>query len=199
LGMCLLYGLAGCGQPALADVDEEDGRGRIGGRCCQPLCPAGQVLCGHNCYDLRADPFNCGVCGNRCGGDEWCQEGVCVPASCGVYVACGNECCGTSGVCEQRCLASGSCTPSCVFTGYVPCGGSACRGTNEVCEDDVCHGPPCNDRRRTSCDGVCVDLTSNPNHCGGCDHRCRQDQACRGGRCIDRACGSLSPSRPPRR
>ena len=41
---------------------------------CEPICPAGQTLCGETCYDLLGDPDNCGTCGNQCAADEYCQQ-----------------------------------------------------------------------------------------------------------------------------
>jgi hypothetical protein len=39
--------------------------------------------------------------------------------------------------------------------------------------------PPC----ATPCDGACVDLSTNPAHCGACDVACGDGEACRAGVC----------------
>src|SRR5215207_3536360 len=37
----------------------------------------------------------------------------------------------------------------------------------------------------------CVDTSSDPEHCGSCDHACREDQTCVAGRCICTPSSSL--------
>lgn len=34
------------------------------------------------------------------------------------------------------------------------------------------------------CDGQCVELASDPNHCGACSQHCSGSDRCRGGRCV---------------
>jgi hypothetical protein len=34
------------------------------------------------------------------------------------------------------------------------------------------------------CDGVCVDINTDPNHCGSCRHACSSGQVCRFGACF---------------
>ena len=45
---------------------------------------------------------------------------------------------------------------------------------------------------RTSCDGQCVDLASDRDHCGVCDIACAPGLACQGGVCIPDACAPLT-------
>jgi hypothetical protein len=42
-----------------------------------------------------------------------------------------------------------------------------------------------------ACDGVCVDVRSDVNRCGACDHACEDGQLCAYGRCWDDCEGSL--------
>lgn len=41
----------------------------------------------------------------------------------------------------------------------------------------------------TWCDGLCVDLNSDPEHCGGCDTGCVVTDSCFEAVCIDKVCG----------
>lgn len=53
---------------------------------------------------------------------------------------------------------------------------SACAGSSIVgaeCRSDL-----------SLCGGMCVDLSSDPLHCGACDNACGSDQVCVGGECI---------------
>jgi hypothetical protein len=40
----------------------------------------------------------------------------------------------------------------------------------------------------TACGGACVDVVSNPDHCGRCGSPCGSDQACAGGSCVPVVC-----------
>ncbi len=42
-------------------------------------CASGLKRCGKACIDVRADPANCGACGNACGAGEVCAGGTCGP------------------------------------------------------------------------------------------------------------------------
>jgi streptogramin lyase len=43
-------------------------------------------------------------------------------------------------------------------------------------------GPHC-EQGETVCDGTCVELGSNPDHCGACGQRCPEGRVCSGGNC----------------
>jgi hypothetical protein len=44
-------------------------------------CTTG-AACGDGCVDLKADPDNCGVCGNACGAGKECNDGACSAVTC---------------------------------------------------------------------------------------------------------------------
>jgi glucosylceramidase len=48
-----------------------------GGWINDTVCPADQVACGERCFDLAADPMNCGGCGIPCSTGQFCQNGAC--------------------------------------------------------------------------------------------------------------------------
>jgi hypothetical protein len=52
---------------------------------------------------------------------------------------------------------------------------------NEVCEDGSC-GNECSGNN-VECDGSCVNLQTDVEHCGECDYACSVDQICAGGAC----------------
>jgi glucosylceramidase len=41
------------------------------------ICPTGQTACGLVCFDVTADPLNCGGCGIPCPAGQVCQAGAC--------------------------------------------------------------------------------------------------------------------------
>lgn len=60
-----------------------------------------------------------------------------------------------------------------------------------ACESKTEEEPLCNDGF-IRCDGVCIDFTSNPAHCGACGQACDEGQACGAGRCTARCTDGLS-------
>jgi hypothetical protein len=169
------------------------------GRCVYQ-CAEGAVRCGGTCTLLEWDPDNCGACGNACPeAAPYCSQGVCSPCQPGLTLcgdscvdlgsnpdhcgACGNVCGGSTPNCYQ-----GACVGGC--QGYCPegwCGGDGCGGVCACpagweCEQNGWCSNPCV-FPFILCDGVCVDPTSNRNHCGGCGVQCAPGEACLGGFC----------------
>ncbi len=64
------------------------------------------------------------------------------------------------------------------------------------CGDDDDHGQTCPNPSQTLC-GIdeCVDLQTDPEHCGDCERVCDPDQTCVGGQCFS---PSLPPLLPPK-
>jgi hypothetical protein len=95
----------------------------------------GTPMCQHctaiGCFDVNVDPFSCGACGHVCNPDEYCDQGTCVPTSCGNAAGCTSSqiCCG--GTCcppGQLCCASAS-GPTCMtpILGTCPAAVSNCQ------------------------------------------------------------------------
>jgi hypothetical protein len=74
-------------------------------------CDNGKIACGDMCFDVSADPVNCGACGVACAGDETCAGGSCVPnpkpKTCTPACPTGQTCQG--GVCANTAIVA-SCT-----------------------------------------------------------------------------------------
>ena len=148
------------------------------------MCGVGQTNCGGSCVVTTSDPFNCGICGNRCTSTQLCGGGMCVPrmpadggvppsdggVTCAAGLAdCGGFCInlqtdpGHCGACPTVCSASQMCTagacvplstPTCTMAGFGLCG------------------------------GFCINLQTDPGHCGACPTMCSSSQICRGGVCV---------------
>src|SRR5262245_8783664 len=69
------------------------------------VCAAGESDCcltedGALCTNLAEDPANCGECGNSCGEDETCEDGLCAPPTCGDL---GDPCADDTDCCDGFC------------------------------------------------------------------------------------------------
>jgi hypothetical protein len=125
------------------------------------------------------DPTNCGLCGVVCAEGTTCQGGACVMSG--------------GGGCKDGTLTF--CSGVCVDLNADPanCGGCgvAC-ATGEACQSGTCttmttQAPPpltCGDQGLIDCFGVCVDLQTDPNHCGYCGEVCPSGQ-CATGICLE--------------
>lgn len=118
------------------------------------VCTTG-TECSGACVDTSTDRRNCGDCGVRCRGNQYCDDGVCTrvcrPDCAGRE--CGDDGCGGScGICDVTyvCDASGTCI--CGF-GLI------------------------------ECDSTCVDTSTDPNNCGECSTACSPSESCVDGSC----------------
>lgn len=68
---------------------------------------------------------------------------------------------------------------------------AACPAGEHCGPDGTCRcgaSTSCADMGRTCCGGGCVDVQSNPAHCGGCGLVCAEGQTCSMGRCVAATC-----------
>jgi Stigma-specific protein, Stig1 len=154
---------------------------------CGNVCGSGQTCvhgtccsaCNGVCVDIKADPNNCGSCGHACGSGQTCVNGSCCSACNGVCVDMNtdpNHCGSCATVCPSgQVCSSGQCICS---DGRAPCGGTCC-ASGYSCMNEIC----CLSGQ-TNCGGVCVDMNSDPNHCGSCTTVCPSGQVCSSGQCI---------------
>jgi hypothetical protein len=140
-------------------------------------CKAGLTRCGKACVNLKTDPRHCGSCARVCQAGQHCQARHCVTDGC--VPNCTGKDCGGDG-------CGGSCGPcptgkTCDTQGKCVCQ-PTCAG--KACGDDGCGGH-CGQcpAGKTCCGGSCVDLESDPAHCGTCDNPCAVGVTCQQKRC----------------
>jgi hypothetical protein len=196
-------------------------------------CVGREICCGsktipYHCVDPITSNTDCGTCGNTCAAGRHCDGGACVCDTgrqpCGRTLPSGPEnCCGSGpgqlccppdgcvdtrsnpkhcGNCATGCPSGKNCVNgSCVCpTGQVACGAGCCPPASSPTKTTCCSGT-CVDLRtdpahcgscpnacppgRTCCSGVCVDLQNDPNHCGACPTVCPPGRTCCSGTCVD--------------
>jgi hypothetical protein len=170
-----------------------------------PTCPTGATVCAdpsgqkQSCSDLMYDAGNCGKCGNACGANMGCMNGVCVPA--GSPTDAGTvQCEPPSMPCQNA--AGVFCTNISGDPGN--CGGCGVACPTGICSDGVCQGafdggvaPPKCSAGLVSClpaegAGYCADPMKDPNNCGACFKACPGGYVCSGGVCAT-SDGGLPP------
>ncbi len=175
-----------CGDRACVDLYSDNnncgscGIACSGGKACQLgdcVCPSGETDCGGVCKDLSSDAANCGACGNACGAGFRCVESECRCEDSGDS-PCNGTCVDTAtdrnncGLCGRTCPADQECLSG------------ACRSSCGPCEERVDNfcilKEPGKD---TVCNGVCVDIATDLNNCGGCGTVCPSGDRCTIGIC----------------
>jgi len=141
-----------------------DGGRRKGGEC---RCLGRKMRCGDRCVSDRA----CCTDGRPgCPDGRRCRRGRCVAGDAGCTPDCDGKACGPDG-------CGGTCGPGCA--------------AGETCDSDrrcvAC--PP----EQTGCGfGYgCVDVETDPMHCGTCGRSCRYAERCVGGECVPPPTGSV--------
>jgi hypothetical protein len=149
-----------------------------GGECLRG-CVAPWLDCGGdmtNCLiNPLADSNNCGFCGNACGPNARCQNGVC---QCNAgYENCNRDW-------QDGCEAH-------LATDMAHCGGCdrPCQlpHASETCQAGECRVTAC-EPDRGNCNGLHADgcesdLQNDPAHCGSCPNDCGLDAVCQAGAC----------------
>jgi hypothetical protein len=167
------------------------GAGSNGAYC--DLGSGTSTLCcaGGGCTNTLTDPNNCGTCGTVCSSNLSCVQGHCEATSCtGQPNAspCGagatNECCSSACVDTQTDTNNcGSCGVHCV--GAETCQGGLC-GFNTCApaiQGDPCHLAGISYYAGDCCGASCVDTTSDPANCGGCNLTCTGGTTCSSSTC----------------
>jgi hypothetical protein len=142
---------------------------------------ANKSYCRGECVSLQDDLQNCGACGETCGEYQTCVRGACTcptgelwcDARCTQVASDYQNCGGCGKRCENDELcAAGSCTSN--TTGCTP----PCAG-DQSCQAGSCVCPS----GQSLCDGRCVNVQNNPDHCGSCDFACGAELGCTNGVC----------------
>jgi hypothetical protein len=140
-----------------------------------PPCEDGLTRCGGECVDTDIDRDHCGRCGNQCGDEQSCEDGMCT----------GDMCPGT--ICDGVCVDTSTDPNNC----------GAC-GT--ICDDGTCEGgdcvPGCLPPTTMCPGGGCVDLLTDPKNCGQCGKVC-DTGTCDMGQCPELPPGTVLEVFPP--
>lgn len=164
--------------------DCQDGLETCNSGACECSAPTEQCNFGNSsplgCLDILSDPKDCGTnCNdadsNNCNNDEYCSSGQCTCRP--ELVDCGFSCTST----QTDPLNCGACS-----TGLTP---EICTGGKPNCDAGTCKascspGRVNKDQDDRSCaPDTCVDLSTDPRHCGRCDRRCNEEEVCVDGKC----------------
>lgn len=147
-----------------------------GGQCVAAGCFPGFADCSElgGC-ETYLDTFdNCARCGDSCSADR--AAGHCEAGQCVVECHAGFESCDAS---SRDCETSINTASDCGACGQ------ACSGQRPLCSGGTCVAE-CAGPQLSECSGACVNLTSDPAHCGACDAACQTFQACVEGSCSPR-------------
>ena len=151
-------------------------------------CSAPTESCGGACVDTLSDPDNCGECGRACAASEVCDAGECAASCSGGRSECTRSCVDLQtdalhcGDCTEQCEPGGSC----VAADCIDSCNDSCVRDREICASGTCE---CRSGF-TSCNGACVDLATDPQHCGACDRDCGGDP-CGASDCRPSGCGDF--------
>ena len=123
----------------------------------------------------------------HCAADHYCQAGVCLPDECEAGV-------------ESFCVAKQIRVCNDEGSAFLaPVCGESCCPENEYCINGACLEIIC-DPGKSVCEGACVDLQTDKNHCGECEISCADDEECIQGECKGTGCqehtGNLSIGGP---
>ncbi|HEY8429779.1 MAG TPA: DUF4215 domain-containing protein, partial [Sandaracinaceae bacterium] len=189
----------GCGIPC----DPPNATGRCNAGVCEiESCEPNWADCNGNVADGCETPIdtneNCGACGAACGMGESCDAAT-LRCTCGPSVGApraGRVCSAT----QLCCPTSGGCVEA--GTDENNCGGCGARcASDEICSGGrcTCHmtqggmgaGEVCVGATPTCCPNVgCVNLATDPMHCGACGDPCAT-----GERCAASTCGPICGNR----
>jgi len=143
-------------------------------------CKDGYSLCGSRCVDLRADYRNCGSCGNSCGRFV-CDNGRCsaeILHDAGMPTADGGRPDG-GGLDAGQPDAGGD-------AGRADAGGDPDSGFERDAGLGGCSVG------YQQCSGVCINPSTDREHCGSCDVVCAADERCSAGSCSPQCAAELT-------
>lgn len=133
------------------------------------------------CVNVMANPKHCGACNNVCEAEHSCISGVCVKGEGEDPVhECADGMLYCNGICYSRNnkLNCGECGNVCA-DGYT-CDGRACiKDSFDPNENGDCG------LGAALCDGKCIDVHNDVNHCGACETKCDDGEICRYGTCTE--------------
>jgi hypothetical protein len=145
------------------------------------------VMARTTCVDLKSDADHCGACGNDCDSGLICRDGECgcepELAFGAPRIACPT---GIGALRRMICVDLQRDPDHCGACGSECDSGLICRSGRCDCEPQFAFSPertPCPVGIGTMTRMTCVDLESDPEHCGACDVECDSGLICRNGEC----------------
>jgi hypothetical protein len=152
------------------------------------VCQAGCVGWGGQCSDSP----------DCCDGHDCLNVSNGVGVCCAGTLACGTSCCEPDTACTTASCAGAYCsyatTPGCCLQDR------DCPGSSDLCRKPVCDlatntcgtapvddGAVCGTGRQC-CGGTCLDVSSDPNNCGGCGTTCAANAPCSGVIVVEGCC-----------
>jgi hypothetical protein len=177
-----------CTAPANCAVANGSAGCSVANTCTVASCNTGYKDCDLNpangCeVNVTSSVNNCGTCGHVCpavpNATPGCSSGVCGIGSCNAgYGDCDHN---PANGCEVNVTSDvnncGACGHVCALPNATPaCSSSACR--------IVACNPGYADCNAIAADGCEVNITQDPNNCGGCGHVCTAGRVCTGGTCV---------------
>jgi hypothetical protein len=158
-------GCTGCNSCSAGACRPDNGKCTGCNSCQAGTCAPDNSKCS-GCNSCQAG--SCAADSARCGPNQRCQEGVCRD-NCTAGLPCPSS---------NPCREGRTTCPSGCNTNTSRPDGTGCPGGE--CLDGTC----CSGTGRQVCNGQCVDVRSNSNHCGSCGTRCPSNRsACRDGVC----------------
>lgn len=129
------------------------------------------------CVDSDVDPQACGDTLEPCGKGERCAAGKCVKDQCAPGLT------NTDSGCVNLDSDASNCgAPDATCSGII--GLTGCIGQSCFCDLGECRGS-CGGSREVCDTRDCVNMASDPAHCGACGNKCAPGQFCKGGTCRD--------------
>ncbi len=158
-----------CGSSCLSCTPPANASSVCQGGACDFVCNAGYHRCGTSCR-ANTDVDACGT--TSC---TPCPAGPPNSTRTCNGTACGYACNAGFNACGGQCVANdfnAACGTSC----------TACTASTAL-ERPTCDAGVCGTDCVTACNLTCVDVRTNPAHCGGCNAPCGGGQVCSGGEC----------------
>jgi len=157
-------------------------------------CSGGQLLCGGMCINPATSQAHCGRCNNLCTGNTGCVSGSCQSTMMTTDGGTGDV--GMGGMCASgltQCPGAcrdlnfdanhcGACNRACPSGNY--CDRGTCRPDNMTGDGGMGGDGGMCGAGQTVCSGVCRDLNTDTNHCGGCNRVCPSGNRCDNGSCV---------------
>jgi hypothetical protein len=158
-------------------------------------CPAGMSPCTDGyCYELSSSASNCGICGNQCPAGMICSASTCsnVPTetTTAPVTTTGAVTTTTTSATTTTTTSPGTTwtlggigtSKACFVKGLTSCDGTCVNLSTNNGNCGTC-GHICSGLTATCCGGGCTSLKTDESNCGTCGHKCSVGSTCESGSC----------------